>query len=515
MRKETKKAACAFLVLLFLCGAGMFLAGSSQAEAGEPYDYIVTDEEFGADGTDGVSDAKGIQSAFAKAIGAKEQVTIYFPAGTYYIDKPLRVYSNTHLILDDHAVICRMDSLIDRGLLHNVDQNGNMNVIGGYDMSENITVEGGIWDGGNINKASKGSDIIRFDHARNIVVKNCTVRNVYDCHLVEFVGIKGGLISGCTLTGFRYRRGHENDWTYAREAIQLESAWTNNEADKSDLSSLWAKGSVIDGTSCQQVTVTGNQVIDFPCGIGQHHYTKNGKYRDKDITITKNTITCPPDWKHCKTAITCGGMNQVLISENVIKGPYRFSVHVVASKDISIQKNKIAGISMNGIMVDSGAVKTITDNALSDIGKHGISVGGGSVTRIEGNTVKKAKIDGLSVDGGTVKLICGNAFQNIKKHGISITGGTIGSGQKRSMGIQKNRISSCRANGITVSGSCKVSAVHGNKITSVKNNGISVTDRAKVYWITGNTIKKCAKHGIWNGSTAHHAKLRGNKGKVK
>ena len=57
MRKETKKAACAFLVLLFLCGAGMFLAGSSQAEAGEPYDYIVTDEEFGADGTDGVSDA--------------------------------------------------------------------------------------------------------------------------------------------------------------------------------------------------------------------------------------------------------------------------------------------------------------------------------------------------------------------------------------------------------------------------------------------------------------------------
>ncbi|MCI8378314.1 MAG: hypothetical protein HFH72_07300 [Lachnospiraceae bacterium] len=501
-------------VCIFSCTA-LLLADGDTAGAQAHYDYIVTDGEFGADVTDRDSDARAIQRAFEKAIGAKEPVTIYFPAGTYYIDKPLRIYSNTHLVLDDNAVIYRMDSLIDRGLLHNVDQDGRMDVTGGYDMSENITIEGGTWDGGDIKKASKGSDIIRFDHARNITVKDCTVRNTYDCHLIEFVGIEGGSISGCTLTGFRYRQGHSNDWAYAREAVQLESAWTNNEADKTEVSSLWAKGSVVDGTSCRKVAVTGNRVIDFPCGIGQHHYTKNGKHRNEDITISGNTITCPSSWKHCKTAITCGGMNQVLISENVVKGPYRFSVHVVESDGVNIQKNKMAGISMNGIMVDSGKVKAIAGNTLSSVRKHGISVGGGTVTRIEGNIVKGAKIDGLSVDGGSVKLICGNTFQNIKKHGISITGGAIGTGRSRSTGIQKNKIRDCRANGISVSVDCRVSAVRGNKITGVRNNGISVTDRAKVYWITGNTIRKCKKHGIWNGSTVRRAKVGGNKGKVK
>lgn len=195
MRNKMRRAAG---TAVLLCVSGMLLAEAIRARQKKNYDYIVTEEEFDVDGTDKVSDAKGIQRALAKAVGTKQEVTIYFPEGKYYIDKTLRIYSNTHLILDDNVTIYRMDSMVDRGLLHNVDQDGHM-----------------------------------------------------DCHLIEFVGIKDGLISGCTLTGFCYRKGHTKDWTYAREAIQLESAWTNNESDKSDISSLWAKGSVVDGTSCR------------------------------------------------------------------------------------------------------------------------------------------------------------------------------------------------------------------------------------------------------------------------
>lgn len=498
-----------------LCAGGIVFADKVKAQAETAYDYVVTEEGYEVDGTDKLSDWKGLQQILNQAVGATKEVTIYVPDGTYYIDKPLRIYSNTHLILSDNATIYRMDEMIDRGMIHNADQDGNMDVIGGYDMSENITMEGGIWDGGNVEKATQGSDIIRFDHAKNITVKNCIVKNTYDCHLIELVGIKNGTVSGCTLTGFRYKKGHEKDWTCAREAIQLETAWTNNEKDKSDISSLWAKGSVVDGTSCQNVTVIKNKVVDFPCGIGQHHYTASGKYRDKGIIITQNTITISAKWKYCKTAITCGGINDITISDNVVKGPYRFSVHVVEADDVSIKNNKLSGTSMNAIMVDSGSVTTIANNTISEIGKHGISVGGGKVTRIEKNTVKKVKIDGISVDDGTVKLISSNAFQNISKHGISITGGVIGSGKKQSLGILNNKISTCKANGITVSGKSKVSAIHGNKVTGVKNNGISVTDKARVYWITGNTIKNCAKHGIWNGSTVLQAKVSGNKGKIK
>lgn len=550
--------------VLAICFAGCLLfAGQKQVLAAEnDYDYIVTDAQYGVNATDKKSDTDALQNIFTLAKGAKQQVKIYFPAGDYYIDKPMRVYSNTHLILDKNATIHRMDSMIDRMMLHNVDQNGNMDAIGGYKMSENITVEGGTWDGGNIAKAKDAADIIRFDHATNIVVKDCTIKNVYDCHMIEYVGVKNGSISGCTLTGFRYQKGKEKNYLYAREAIQLEAAWTNNPGNKSDVSSLWANGSVVDGSYCQGITVTNNTLINMPCGIGQHHYTTTGKYRNLNITISNNTFTCSSSMKYCKTAITCGGMNTVKIENNKITGPYNFGIHIEQASGITVSGNVLTNIVQNAIMMDTGSVKKLENNTITSAGKHGISVGGGSVSSLTGNTITKVKQNGISIGKGTIKLISDNTIKNVKKHGISITGGcsitsltgntitkanqdgitldkgkikllsnntitnikkhglsitggTIGVGKKRSKGIINNTISTCKQNGISISRKATVSAISKNKITGVKNNGISIIGNTKVYWVTKNTIKKCTKHGIWNGSTKKKAKLKGNKGKTK
>lgn len=550
----------AFLVCLGVWGG----VARADAASQQSYDYIITDAVYKVDATDKVSDSKGIQSILDKAIGSETMVTIYFPAGNYYVDETMRVYSNTHIILDENATVYRMDSLVNNGLLFNVDQNGKRNVVGGYDMSENIILEGGTWDGGNTKLAKKGTDVIRFDHARNITIKDCVIKNTYDCHIVELVGIKNGLISNCTLTGFRYKKGKEKNYTYAREAIQLESAWTSNEKDLNDVSSAWAKGSVIDGTSCQQVTVTNNTFIDTPCGVGQHRYTKSGKYRNKDIVISNNTFNCSKKLKYCKTAITCCGTNKLTVSNNIVKGPYRFAMHVIASDDVTIEKNKVEGTTMNGIMVDKGKITAITENSLKSMGKHGISVGGGTVKdislntitgvkqngicvddgkvtnitgntikdvkkhgisitggkkitvkKISGNTISKAKQNGISVDAGKVTNIMGNTIKSVSKHGISVVGGTVGTGKKSTNGIQSNMISSCKQNGITVSGKGKVSAIGKNKISNVKNNGISLTGKARVYWIIKNTVKKCKKHGIWNETKTVKVKMKGNKGKTK
>lgn len=112
-------------------------------------------------------------------------------------------------MLDDKAIVHRMKSLINKGILHNVDQNGKMDVVGSYNMSENIILEGGTLDGGKVSYAKKGSDVIRFDHAKNIVIQNCAIKNTYDCHLVEFIGVQNGLIPNCIFSGFRYRKGKE------------------------------------------------------------------------------------------------------------------------------------------------------------------------------------------------------------------------------------------------------------------------------------------------------------------
>lgn len=531
------------------------------------YDYVVTDAQYKVNPADEVSDAKEIQSILDKAIGSKKMITVYFPAGKYYIDKTLKVYSNTHIILEKNATVYRMDSLVDSALLHNVDQNGKRNAVGGYDMSENIILEGGIWDGGNTKLAKKGTDVVRIDHAKNITIKNCVIKNTYDCHILELVGVRNGLVSDCTFTGFQYKKGKEKDYNFAREAIQLESAWTSNESNLKDTESAWAKGSVIDGTSCQQVTVTNNKFIDVPCGVGQHRYTKSGKYRNKDITISDNVFQCSKEYKYCKTAITCSGTNNLKVLNNSIKGPYRFAMHVIASDNVTIASNRIDGIKMNGIMVDKGKIAAISENQLNNLGKHGISVGGGTVnsiinntidtvgqngicadagkiTDISGNviknvkkhgisiagassgknmvtvknisrnTIQKVKQNGITVNAGKITNIADNVIKNMDKHGISVIGGTIGTGKKNSNGIQQNHITTCRQNGITASGKATVSAIGKNQITGVKNNGISLTGKAKVYWITKNTIKQCKKHGIWNG-TKTKTKIKGNKGKTK
>ncbi|MCM1180224.1 MAG: right-handed parallel beta-helix repeat-containing protein [Clostridium sp.] len=551
-------------MFLFVCFGVLEQAGEVDAASQIEYDYIVTDSQYKVDPTDKVSDIEGIQSVLDKAIGSEKMVTVYFPAGDYYVDKTIKVYSNTHIILDDKAVIHRMDSLIDNGLLYNVDQNGKRNVVGGYDMSENIILEGGVWDGGNTKLAKKGTDVIRIDHAKNITIQNCVMKNTYDCHILELVGVKNGLVRACTFTGFRYKKGKEKNYTYAREAIQLETAWTSNEKNLKDVNSAWAKGSVIDGTSCQQVTVTECKFIDTPCGVGQHRYTKSGKYRNKNITISNNTFDCSTKLKYCKIAITCCGTNGLNIYDNVVKGPYRFAMHVLASDDVTIERNQIKGISMNGIMVDKGKVTAIRENSLSNIGKHGISVGGGSikdisknvidgtkqngicvddgtvtgitenviknvskhgisiakgkkitVKKISNNTISAAKQNGICVDAGKITNITGNTIKNVKRHGISIVGGTIGTGKKSTNGIQSNTIHTCKQNGISVSGKGKVSSIGKNKITNVKNNGISLTEKARVYWIVKNNIKKCKKHGIWNGINTVKVKIKGNKGKTK
>lgn len=483
-----------------MCFVGVF-AISTEVNATSNYDYIVTQADATVIPNDNIADADGIQNVLDKAKGATEVVTIYIPAGTYHVDKALRIYSNTHLILDSAATIYRMDSAIDKMIIHNTDENGYMDRIGGYEMSKNITIEGGIWDGGNTKLATDATNIIRFDHAENITIKNATVKNTYDCHIIELVAVKNGLIDNCTLTGFRYAKGKEKDYEYAREAIQLEAAWTNNEKNLADEESHWAKGTYLDGTACQQVTVSNNKFIDVPCGVGQHHYAESGKGRNQNITITGNTFSCADKFKYCKTAITGCGTDNLTVTNNTVKGPYRFGVHVLGSSGVTIQGNSFDKISMNGLMIDSGTITAIKDNTISNAKKHGMSIGGGTIAEISGNTISNAKHNGISVDDGQVTSINNNIVTNATKHGISIAGIDDKAKGATVTDVTYNTITKAKQNGITVDAG-KLTNLNFNTITSPGKHGISIAGKTKkskgatITNINENTINKAKQNGI-------------------
>lgn len=430
--KKTRKAFCIGCVAF---GLLMSMGADSGAEAQPEYDYVVA-------GTD----AAALQAGLDQARGSDKVVTIYVPAGEYDLNRWLRIYSNTHLILDDGAVIRRGDEILDKNMLRNVDDQGGYESVGGYDMSHDIVIEGGTWDGGRIEQAESAADLLRIDHARDVVIKNCAVRNVYDCHLLELIGVKNASVSGCSFSGFRYQEGREGNWAYAREAIQIETAWTNNENNLEDADSYWAGGTKIDGTACDNVVIRGNRFLDLPCGVGQHHFTEDGKYRSTNIVIISNEFVCRSSMKACKTAVTCAGMNRVDIMGNKIQGPYRFGIHIEEAGGVVVDENQISKVSMNGIMMDNGVVSSLSRNKIDHVKKHGISMGNGRVSKMDGNRIS-------------------NSGQN----GICVTAGNVGSISK-------------------------------NKIRKAGNNGVSILAKARVKKMKKNKTSGCKGHGIWDGS---------------
>lgn len=72
---------------MVIISAGICVSGLSiHATQVFGYDYEVTDSQYLVNPKDSKSDAKGIQDILDKAKGADQMVTIYFPAGDYYVD---------------------------------------------------------------------------------------------------------------------------------------------------------------------------------------------------------------------------------------------------------------------------------------------------------------------------------------------------------------------------------------------------------------------------------------------
>jgi len=107
------------------------------------------------------------------------QPALHLPAGTYTVDRPLKIHSNTTLALDKDACLIAGDgALSKRGdfLLTNADTEAG---------SENITVTGGVWDGNY--RANPKSDLfdengcsgalLNFVNVRNLTLRGLRLQN--------------------------------------------------------------------------------------------------------------------------------------------------------------------------------------------------------------------------------------------------------------------------------------------------------------------------------------------------
>ncbi len=513
-------------LLLPLLAIVICLCSTPKAMAKE-VEYNVKNEGVKGDGV--TIDTKAINQVLEKATELEEGDTlvVYFPEGTYMIDNLMRIYSNTTLKLDENAEIYRTDTTYP--MLMNVGDDGTRKETsvdgGGYNLSKNIQIIGGTFNGGDISKAKAPSNTINIAHAQNVVFDNVIIKNNYGAHLLELSGVKDAIIRNCDFSGFRPEKTSKksqeekglNGTGYApKECIQLDYTYF----DPSDVSMQWCPDYYSDKTPCQNVLIENNTFHDYPRGVGNHHGCEEfpGLY-SSNITIKDNTFTnmyvkAPNGKDLYEYVILLHSFENAVVENNTITNAGS-AVLFAYDKNSVVNNNTITNLTSTAFVVSKDSTGSkITWNTVTDCPRYGISVSGGvTVSAFNDNTLKKGSkskkmLNGITINGeegkATISKVERNTISDCTQYGISTLA------VKKINSITGNTFSKCEKAGMCISGTT-CTTIKDNTVNGVKNtNSIMIIKGSNIKKLQNNTLLKNGKHGISIGSASKVDLISGN-----
>lgn len=411
---------------------------------------------------------------------AKAIYTVKVPAGSYQLSGMTHIHSNTILSMYGVTLTCTAGAGDFNMLVSGTVSYVNSSKCSGYKGFENITIEGGIWDGNTKNEKTH----MRLFHATNVTVKDVTLKGGKNNHQLEVAAIDNFKVENCTFRDMASSTGATK-----REALQLDLAAH---------SSIYPE-IIFDGTMMRNVQITGCKFINVSRGIGSHSLLQ-GAYME-NIQITGNTFTNVE--QECVTALNYYRAN---ISDNTMTNcgagvlfQYFKGDAKTVFTTINDGKKKYSGT------VRVSAASTISNNTIVTKynkkcdGNFGVKLFGRKVTKKEKNPVDKGTItprdyyvSGVTVSGNTITASgYGIALEDAKK--CTIQNNTIvGSGYSNSDKIARQK----KYNGIHLGKVSVKNKFIGNTIKNVQQNAIFMQDKSSASIISGNTIKKPGKNGI-------------------
>lgn len=355
------------------------------------YQTVFNLGELKVNGTDKKSDRTEINKILKYATLIDETINVIVPAGTYYINGPLTIYSDTNLTLEKGAVIKRFQSAAgSHMLISHVDSN-----VQGYNQCKNITITGGTWDGNT--DGSKSANCIYIGHAKNITIRNTVVRNNSGSHLIELAGVNNALIENVELYGYKMCTASNYTASQAdKEAIQLDYCGS--------VSTPLMKPH--DLTPCQNITIRNCDIHDYMSGIGTHTSVSN--VYSSNIKIENNNFT-----NITNACINLRNFKKVTINKNKASG---FTTFIYAStstgtvknntiKNKSFEKKTTSGLrAANGITISNSSNFTIQKNTIQNASSNGICVWNKSTAVIKNNKLQKNGLYGIRTSASTVTL---------------------------------------------------------------------------------------------------------------
>lgn len=436
-------------------------------------------------------------------------LTVQIPEGKYELKSELIIYSNTTIIADSKA---RLYKNHQKGAMLTNDLTNDK---GGYGTTINVTIIGGIWDSSKIAGKNKGTESFRFIHATNITIKEVTVCNVpVNSHLITFAGVKNSRIENCKLYGY--------EGTIPKEAIQLDIVH-----DSVRVPSMQASTIKYDDLPCEGITITNNEIYDFPRAVGSHTSIK-GVFH-KNIEITHNNIH---DIK--EAAIKIYNYQDTIISDNTIKnsavgiivytylsnGKEHYLEALKRTKkeplptdyNILIKNNTLShmkevktasgtswgiGIRTIGSKTRPMAGVTIESNNISNTDRYGILLQKTPGSLVTKNTIKSTDVSGIYlIDTSNYSEISENTLTQSGNSDSSLSGG-IGLSASTDVLITGNTVNSSAKDGIFLDKKSSSCTITGNTVNSVRGSAIALYGQSNESTVEDNILSKFYKNGIY------------------
>lgn len=328
-------------------------------------EYIISSE--------GEQDTTTLLSDCLKSNG-NNGVKITLLPGNYQLRYTLRFKSNTTFIATDATIT---QTKAGTGFIMN-----GTSAQGKYGSIKNILIDGGTW----IGTASPDKEKTKkpngyyvgycgflFYHGENITIQNCSFKNNYNGHFIEFAAVNKGKIINCNMNmkGSKYI-GEANN-----EAIQIDNTYAKENSPS---------GQPWDDTPCKNITIKDCD-IQYARGVGTnrigdsffeniniiHNKITSTKgeginaYDIKGLTITGNTIRVTHKTNnYLSTGIYIGldskiskwGKHSTTITKNNVTGynngikiyslsGSKFNKIVLKNNTIASRKSKAAALSLH------------------------------------------------------------------------------------------------------------------------------------------------------------------------
>lgn len=386
--------------------------------------------------------------------------------GSYTISRTLRLYSNTTLWLE--GVNLRLEPSAVSNMIR-VGDTPTDDATGYY--YRNIKVVGGDLD-----NTAHSNTCIKIAHAKNVILKNMTIHNARNGHLMEIAGVAGLTINGC-----EFRDQVQTAGAAIPEAVQIDVL---NQKHMPTYRS--------EDLPTKNVTITNCTFSNVPRGIGSHTAVLN--------RYTKNVVIKNNSFKNLRSdAIRLMNYYNCRIEGNVIKN---------APRGIAVYMGHVKGLYFGSTLAKEGGLTTTTSNVYKAPPKNQRIV-------IRNNTIVTGGTDCYTGGANEGIFLCGYSFS--KKLTKTVENDAIPKGNYYASGITvAGNIIKTYGHGIRLD-DARYCSVKNNKITfagnrSVKANyhGIYLINGSNHNTIANNTVSKARSHGIFVASQSKSNVMKGN-----